>query len=208
MMADLDRNDSEARDYFAEIAALAKRRAVAAVDEIHASTRLLSDLGLDGNDADPFIEEFAKTYDVDMTSFQWLRYFGDEGFDLLSPALVMTARFFSPAFARKWDAAREAEREITIAHLVHVAETRAWSHPGAEDRVQSDYTIMNIISVLMALALVLLVATGALACYGYLTGEIGSVNILTLAGLLGMALFPVMLAISSWRNIQRKLATA
>lgn len=114
------------------IAALAVQMSGAQRDRLTPQTRLARDLGLDGDEAGEFMDAFATKFDVDMEGFYWLRYFGDEGWNMLTPATTLVARALSPAFRRRWRAAQEAEREITLAHLTEVVEAGRWVHPGTE----------------------------------------------------------------------------
>jgi hypothetical protein len=50
-----------------------------APDEILPTMTLLGDFGLDGDDADKFMIEFAKRFDVDMTGYVFSEHFGIEG---------------------------------------------------------------------------------------------------------------------------------
>lgn len=54
-------------------------RAHLACGEIPPGARLLHDLGLDGDDAWEFMEEFAQRFTVDLRRFPFTRYFHDEG---------------------------------------------------------------------------------------------------------------------------------
>ena len=48
-------------------------------NEIHPSATLLGDLGIDGDDADEFLSDFAKHFRVDMAGFVFADHFGTEG---------------------------------------------------------------------------------------------------------------------------------
>ena len=62
------------------------------------SSRLEQDLGLTGDDATEFIEKWAQRFKVDVQGFASRRYFGPEGYDLISPLLGLFAeRFRRPA---------------------------------------------------------------------------------------------------------------
>ena len=47
-------------------------------EKLSETTRLAQDLGLDGDDAAEFMEKFSETFNVDLTSFDFSRYFGPE----------------------------------------------------------------------------------------------------------------------------------
>lgn len=192
----------------AEIIALAKH--VSEVDSVGPNARLFSDLHLDGDVAREFMERFAGQYDVDMTNFVWLRYFGDEGFDMMGPAFAMAASVLSTDFALRWHQAREAEREITIEHLVDVARTRVWRDPGVEFRMPpTQSVVMLAFSAVSVLVTAFFLLLGIAVIYGFLTGELGDGGLLTLFGIAAVSIFfPAYLAFGSWRNIERKLASA
>jgi len=47
-------------------------------EQISLETRLNHDLSIDGDDADELLESYAEVFSVDMTGFQWSKYFRDE----------------------------------------------------------------------------------------------------------------------------------
>jgi hypothetical protein len=177
--------------------------------DVSEATRLHADLGMTGDDAADFVTAFGNKYEIEMSEFVWLRYFEDEGLDLLSPALIWIGQSLSPAFARRWRAARDAEREITIADLADMAEARRWHHPSTPKlAIGEERWFARVISATALLVQLFLFGLGALTLYAYLSGQIGSVNLVTLFGIAAVsALFP-LLGLASWRNIQRKLASA
>ncbi len=79
-------------EIFEEIKALAIAYTELKPDKIVPDARLLRDLHLDGDDAAGFMAAFTNKFDVDMSGFYWLRYFGDEGWDYLAPAMIAVAR--------------------------------------------------------------------------------------------------------------------
>ena len=48
-------------------------------ERLRASTRLLHDLGMDGDDASEFLQAFAQRLGVDLSRFEFSRHFGPEG---------------------------------------------------------------------------------------------------------------------------------
>jgi hypothetical protein len=60
----------------------------------------------------------------------------------------------------------------------------------------------------MLLIVLFLSALGALALYGYFTGRIGDISLPSLLGLLAAVAGTLFLIWASWRNVQRKLASA
>ena len=195
-------------DTLADIAALAAQFAGREISEIAPGTRLYADLGLTGDDAHGLMAVFAERFSVDMGGFVWLRYFDDEGWNMLDPAVVMAASLVSRGFMAQWAAATSAEREITISHLADVAARRAWFEPGAEHHRPRRTAFANVLSLAAAVATAFLVLVGALACYGYLTGALGDAHRLAAIGLFAMTLLPLVLVWASIRNVRRKLASA
>jgi acyl carrier protein len=194
-------------DLFGEIAALAAKHGETSADTITPQTRLAGDLGLDGDDAHEFVAAFSEHYGVDFDGFVWLRYFGDEGWDFLRPTLVAAAKALSPAFARRWRAAQDAEREVTIAHLVEVAQAKRWRHPGPEHAVaRRPSAFATLLGAAMSLPILALGAFGLIALYGLATGAVAA-RLLQGAVVVLMAAMPFYFGWVSWRNIQRKLAS-
>lgn len=179
---------------------------------VTSETRLHADLGMTGDDAERFLQAFAIKYDVDMGALEWQRYFENEPTmaDMLMPAMVLGASVLSPAFAVRWQTAREAEREITIAHLVEVASEKVWREPDASfRRAPKSNALTLVLSVLALLTMGLFVAIGVAVLHAFLTGALGEQRVLVLIGIAatGVAL-PIYLCYASWRQIQRKLASA
>lgn len=179
---------------------------------VTSETRLHADLGMTGDDAERFLQAFAIKYDVDMGALEWQRYFENEPTmaDMLMPAMVLGASVLSPAFAVRWQTAREAEREITIAHLVEVASEKVWREPDESfRRAPKSNALTLVLSVLALLTMGLFVAIGVAVLHAFLTGALGEQRVLVLIGIAatGVAL-PIYLCYASWRQIQRKLASA
>lgn len=194
----------------AEIIDLAKSHTGAKV--VTADTRLHADLGMTGDDAERFLQAFAIKYDVDMGALEWQRYFENEATmaDMLMPAMVIGASVLSPAFAVRWHNAREAEREIAIAHLAEIASTKTWREPDTTfRRAPKSNALTLILSTLALLTMGFFVAIGVAVLYAFLTGALGERQVLVLVGIAatGIAL-PIYLAYASWRQISAKLASA
>lgn len=192
----------------AEITALAAQFVGKEPHEITPHMRLHADLHLTGDDAHGLLATFEDRFKPDMSNFVWLRYFEDEGWNFLDPAVVMIGSLFSARFGTRWAAAMAAEREITIAHLAEVADRGAWFEPGVKHHRTRLTGLGNVLSLIAAVAIVFLTLTGAVACYGYFTGGLGGVSWLTAAGLIAMTLAPLVLVRHAIRNVERKLASA
>lgn len=179
---------------------------------VMAETRLYADLGMTGDDAERFLQAFAIRYDVDMGSLEWQRYFENEPTmaDMLMPALALGASLLSPAFAVRWQSAREAEREITIAHLAEVASTKVWREPDAAfRRAPKSNGLTLIFSALALLTMAFFAAIGVAVISAFLSGGLGERRVLVLIGIATTGvLLPIYLCYASWRQIQRKLASA
>lgn len=172
-------------------------------------TRLYADLGMTGDDAQAFLLAFAIKHDVDLGALTWLRYFDDEGVDLFSPALTLGVSIISPSFAMRWQRARDAEREITIAHLAEVARAKVWIIPDDTHRRQRAYSPLNLIfSVIATLMQAFFVLLGIIVAWALLTGRMGDVKALALLGVIAVSVLPFFFAYASWRHISAKLASA
>jgi hypothetical protein len=195
-------------ELYREIAASAAQLTGRDTKDLTPAMCLHGDLGIDGDDASAFMSAFARRYDVDLSQLRWARYFDDEGWDLLQPLLVAAMSVANPRFAARWRAAVEAEREITLNHLVLVARTREWSDPVSARRRKQPGRLAQALSILAALPVLVLGGVGALACFGYFTGRLGQTNLATALVMIALAVTPLLLAWGSWRNVQRKLASA
>ncbi len=201
-----------ADDLLPDILALARR--FAEKDSVGPDSRLFSDLGLDGDDAYEFMVAFAAKYKVDLSEFHWLHYFGDEGIDPFKPVVETIARLVNPSIRRRWRAASEAEREITIEHLARVAAEGRWIEP-ATRRVAAKFNAFGFLFFgIIVPPAVLMLFVWPLMLAWILADAISSGNFSIIAeepgfvGGLGLAtLFMTLLLWASWRNLQRKLAS-
>ena len=109
----------------------------------------------DTEDNPAFMSEFQRRFDVDMSRFHFLRYFKPTPFNPFAPALALFL-CREPNFSRRWRAACDAERDLTIDHLVHVAEAKRWLEPPAADAalrvVRKPYFGMSATVALVLLA--------------------------------------------------------
>jgi hypothetical protein len=194
----------------AEIIQLARDQTGA--KHITAGSRLYTDLGMTGDDADEFMMAFAAKYDVDLSSMNWLQYFDNESSmaDMLEPAMAIAACVLSPSFAARWQAARDAEREITIAHLVEVAREKTWRDPGEAFRRPPKLSALGLIlSTITMIAFLAFALIGVIVIYAFLNGQLGEQRVLALVGVAAMSiLFPVYSVYAAWRSIGAKLASA
>src|SRR5262249_54279773 len=91
------------------------------------NSRLSADLGVEGDDAEELMEAYAKEFRVDMSGFNFLKYFDWEVMGII-PAVVLVAQVV-PGFRRAWRRTRESEREITIRHLATCVDLGRWVDP-------------------------------------------------------------------------------
>ena len=97
--------------------------------EITLETRLVEDLGIDGDDGDELLQAFADEFGVDMSSMDPLNYFGDEGIGLPVPSLVPLASLLIPSFRASVRHATRGRRVLTVRSLVTSARARHWLTP-------------------------------------------------------------------------------
>jgi hypothetical protein len=98
-----------------QILEMVARRSGVQVGSICLETRLLHDLGIDGDDAEEFIDEFARVYGVDMAGFKFLDHFGPE----------LWWRFVPTFFGRR-PKDYALKRPIAVEDLVRSVERRFW----------------------------------------------------------------------------------
>jgi hypothetical protein len=121
-------------------------------------SRLLHDLGMDGDDAVEFFQDFAKRYDADLTALyhHWDRHFGPEGFGSpmmflsgivlvllplplmplgISPALIWGLELAAVLLwlwpLKQWPL-KDKTIPITVEDVVKAARTRHWPVSYAE----------------------------------------------------------------------------
>lgn len=177
---------------------------------VTAETRLYSDLGMTGDDAEEFLKAFIVKFEPDMGGLVWQRYFDDETAtpDMLEPAFVLGASLLSPGFAVRWQAARDAERDITVAHLAEVARTKTWRDSDLKRAPKPTPLPMVLFSLLTLLTMVFFVALAPVVTYAFLAGKLGDQQPLVLVGIVAIGLLPIYAAYACWRRIQSKLNSA
>ncbi len=88
------------------------------------NTRLQHDLGLDGTDAEEFMEAFSKEFNVDMSEFEFDSHFGPEA----PPKLTTLVRYLYCRLVGG-DPSRLVDTElipITLRDLVSAAKAKKW----------------------------------------------------------------------------------
>ena len=84
-------------------------------EKLTMESRLLQDLGVDGDDADELLTVFAEEFHVDMTSFRFSKHFRSE------PSLLDLLSFLRP---HKDDLSKKVP--ITLRDLAEAATIRTW----------------------------------------------------------------------------------
>ena len=86
------------------------------ISNLTPETRLLHDLGIDGDDAIEFLSQYCKEFDVDLSTMNFDSYFGPEaGFN---PIYYL----FNKLFCKK----KLKKTSLTINNLVRAAEKKEW----------------------------------------------------------------------------------
>ena len=100
-----------------EVVAFVARSIGVDTGQVTLSSRLAQDLGLDGDDAAEFMDEFKSHFAVDLSAFEFRRYFGPEA-------------SFSPLHWLLWmvfPSRRPHLTPITVQNLFDAAETKRWN---------------------------------------------------------------------------------
>ncbi|RMV73597.1 DUF1493 family protein [Pseudomonas coronafaciens] len=110
----MDRNDLnyEIVDYLVERIYFYVGFGRKAFETLSLATRVSWDLGLDGDDASDFMEDFFEHFGVDPGDYDHYRYFKPEGTDIF-------------VLFRSKD--RRAKRIITLGMLYNAAQTKTWN---------------------------------------------------------------------------------
>jgi hypothetical protein len=98
-------------------------------------TTLFGDLGLDGDDAGDFLEKYHDRFHVDLSQFDFQRYFLGEGYafrELLVLPLVCAIRAYRRYLAPGTPEENEGLVPITIQQLVQAASTGRWRSSPSE----------------------------------------------------------------------------
>jgi hypothetical protein len=83
----------------ARVLAFTARELGLSPEKIHPASRLLEDLGLDGDDAAEFMEAFAREFAVVLKNFPYSRYVGPEGLPLGVPLSFLLVIALAAALA-------------------------------------------------------------------------------------------------------------
>lgn len=91
------------------------------VEKVSEATTLFGDLGLDGDDATEFFQAFARAFQVDISEFDFSRFFGREGLTLAAPLI-----WLRQAMRNGTPEERAGFAQITVGQLVRAAEQHQW----------------------------------------------------------------------------------
>ena len=87
------------------------------IDNLTSETRLLHDLGIDGDDAIEFLEQYSEKFHVDISNMNFDSYFGPEaGFN---PIYYLLNKLFCKEKLKKIS--------LTIDDLIKAAEKKEWT---------------------------------------------------------------------------------
>lgn len=115
--------------HFDRLAALVSAHSGVPVAELTLETRLLEDLGMDGDDGVEFLAAFAEEFGVDIGAVAPLNYFNDEhaftGYATLVPVMAR----LSPAFRARARRAARGLRALRLRDLVASARAGHWIRP-------------------------------------------------------------------------------
>jgi hypothetical protein len=90
-------------------------------NDLRGTTTLLSDLGIDGDDADDFFTAFAATFIVDLSCLSLSAHFGPEGLPFSWPL-----HWLRYLFARGTPEQKAGLAPITVADLIKAAQLGRW----------------------------------------------------------------------------------
>lgn len=107
-------------EIFASVKAFTLEQARVSEKKLHADARLEENLGIDGDDADEFMEAFAEKFDVDMTNFKVYDYFDPEG-----PFVIFYELYLWLFKGQK----PKKLKQITLRDLVKAVEAKKWIPP-------------------------------------------------------------------------------
>jgi len=71
-------------DIFNRIATMIEVETGYSKSKISRKTRLYQDINIDGEDAEELLYKYSELFDIDMSDFEFCRYFNSEGFDSIS----------------------------------------------------------------------------------------------------------------------------
>ena len=108
---------------------------------VYPSQTLWRDLGIDGDDATEFLEEFAKRFNVDMTHCTE-KFFGSEGWNIF--AFYQWIRYFLTKDKYK----TSNLKSLSVQMLIDAAKSRRWPEIFSFDEVTMRILLVSILSMI------------------------------------------------------------
>ena len=90
---------------------------------VHLETTLAEDLGLDGDDADQFLESYAQEFRVDFHGFDFHEHFGNEGSSFIAG---VTFLLLVGLMGYMWQDSRALVVAVVLGLIVAVGQARRW----------------------------------------------------------------------------------
>ena len=110
-------------------------------------TRLVEDLGMDGDTGHELLEAFEDEFGVEMSGMAPFNYFNDEPPALGYSSLIPVIAYFGPQFCAYARHATRGQRTLTVRSLVASARAKRWISP-VQRREESDPTSFSIFHAL------------------------------------------------------------
>ena len=85
--------------------------------KLRPETRLIEDIGMDGTDAEEFMENFGREFDIDMSKFDFDIYFFPENENI-----------FRTIYMNLFDRDKLSRTVVTLQNLTDIAEQKKWKH--------------------------------------------------------------------------------
>jgi acyl carrier protein len=135
--------------------------------EITLETRLVEDLGIDGDDGDELLEAFADEFNVDMSGMAPLNYFGDEPPIWAISTLIPIVARFNKRFRTYARHAMRGRRTLTVRSLVASARAQRWITPTQRpgDADPTEISVYIAVLALVVIALMIFVAGPAIIIF-------------------------------------------
>jgi hypothetical protein len=118
----------ENKNLLQQIISFTAQETLSDIDSISLKTRLLEDLGIDGEDGEEFLMRFSREFEVDLSNLTYEKHFGAEaGSNPITLGFYFTFVFFKNLFNPNiGDGKADKLISITIEDLVHAAEAGYW----------------------------------------------------------------------------------
>jgi uncharacterized protein DUF1493 len=94
---------------------------------IRLDTTLYGDLGVAGEDGWDLMQDCGKQFQVDLTGFEFERYFGAEGVSVLAPFCLLWVLLRHPFRKRQRPEERDGLKAVRIRDLIRCAQEGRWN---------------------------------------------------------------------------------